>query len=33
MRENARRSIVARYDLKRVCLPRQLELLGAAEKG
>ena len=27
MRERARRTVVERYDLKRVCLPRQLELL------
>jgi glycosyltransferase involved in cell wall biosynthesis len=28
LRENARRTVVERYDLKRVCLPRQLALLG-----
>ena len=27
LRENARRTIVDRYDLKRVCLPGQLRLL------
>ena len=28
VRERARRDVVERYDLKRVCLPRQLEMLG-----
>lgn len=29
MRRRARQTVIERYDLKRVCLPRQLALLGA----
>ena len=33
LRENARRTIVERYDLKRICLPGQLRLLEEARQG
>ena len=33
LRENARRTVVERYDLKRVCLPGQVRLLDAAVRG
>ena len=32
LRRQARRTVVARYDLKRVCLPAHLKLLGVPEK-
>jgi len=32
MRERARQSVVERFDLRRVCLPRQLELVGNSVK-
>lgn len=32
VRDRARKTIVERYDLKRICLPRQLKLLGVKQK-
>jgi hypothetical protein len=32
VRERARKTVVERFDLRRVCLPRQLELIGIESK-